>query len=84
VDRIMVAVAIGMALVFAAGVILGFLVTISLPSLAASAVRADRRVRPDYGFQPESEDDLILRDGSYGIPACDGNADQEVRTRWKR
>jgi hypothetical protein len=32
VDRIMVAVSIGMALVFATGVILGFLVTISLAS----------------------------------------------------
>jgi hypothetical protein len=32
VDRIMVAAAIGMALVFAAGVILGFLVTISMAS----------------------------------------------------
>jgi hypothetical protein len=71
-DRMMIAVTIGMALVFAAGVILGFLVTISLGSPAASAVRADRRVRPDYGFQSESQDDLIVRDGSYGIPPATG------------
>jgi hypothetical protein len=72
VDRIIVAAATGMALVFAAGVILGFLATISLPSLAASAVRADRRVRPDYGFPSESQDDLIVRAGSYGIPPATG------------
>jgi hypothetical protein len=63
VDRIMVAAAIGVALVFAAGVILGFLVTISLGSPAASAVRVDRRVRPDRPRRKPWR------------PAYDGNAD---------
>ena len=59
-DRIMVTVAIGVALVFAAGVILGFFATISLGSPAASAVRVGRRARPD------------VRDGSRSVPLMTG------------
>jgi hypothetical protein len=63
VDRIMVAAAIGVVLVFAAGVILGFLVTISLGSSAAPAVGVDRHIRPDRSR------------GKPWRPAYDGNAD---------
>lgn len=47
VDRIMVAVAIGMALVFAAGVILGFLVTISRASNREDRLGTLTRQPPD-------------------------------------
>jgi hypothetical protein len=47
VDRIMVAVAIGMALVFAAGVIFGFLVTISLASNREDRLGTLTRQAPD-------------------------------------
>jgi hypothetical protein len=47
VDRIMVAVAIGMGLVFAAGVILGFLVTISMASRREDRLGTLTRQAPD-------------------------------------
>jgi hypothetical protein len=47
VDRIMVAVAIGMALVFAVGVVLGFLVTISMASHRESRLGTVTRRPPD-------------------------------------
>jgi hypothetical protein len=46
-DRTMVAVAIGMALVFATGVILGFLVTISLASIREDRLGTLTRQAPD-------------------------------------
>ena len=46
-DRIMVAVAIGMGLVFAAGVILGFLVTISMASNREDRLGTLTRQPPD-------------------------------------
>ena len=46
-DRIMVAVAIGMALVFATGVILGFLVTISMASNREDRLGTLTRQPPD-------------------------------------
>ena len=46
-NRIMVAVAIGMALVFAAGVILGFLVTISMASNREDRLGTLTRQAPD-------------------------------------
>jgi hypothetical protein len=47
VNRIVVAVAIGMALVFAAGVILGFLVTISMASNREDRLGTLTRQAPD-------------------------------------
>jgi len=47
VDRIMVAVAIGMALVFAFGVLLGFLVTISIASKREDRLGSLTRQAPD-------------------------------------
>jgi len=46
-DRTMIAVAIGMALVFAAGVILGFLVTISMASNREDRLGTLTRQPPD-------------------------------------
>jgi hypothetical protein len=46
-DRTMIAVAIGMALVFAAGVILGFLVTISMASRREDKLGTLTRQPPD-------------------------------------
>ena len=46
-DRIMVAVVIGIALVFAAGVILGFLVTISMASRREDRLGTLTRQPPD-------------------------------------
>ena len=46
-DRIIVAVAIGMALVFALGVLLGFLVTISIASKREDRLGSLRHQAPD-------------------------------------
>ena len=77
-DRIMVAVAIGMALVFAAGVILGFLVTISMASN-----REDRLGTLTRQACHITDEQVRMRTSSgcgWGMPCMAGTKAQ--RGRW--
>jgi hypothetical protein len=64
----------------AAGITFGVITT-----LAVSAVRADRRARPDYGSPFEPQDGAEHEDGPRGKPAAGSNRDaaaRDGRPRW--
>jgi hypothetical protein len=65
---------------FAVGITFGVITT-----LAVSAVRADRRARPDYGFQVEPQDEAEHEDGPRGQPVAGSGWDEDARDdrpRW--
>lgn len=65
---------------FAVGITFGVITT-----LAVSAVRADRRARPDYGLRFEPQDEAGHEDGPGGKPTAGSGWDEDARDdrpRW--
>ena len=65
---------------FAVGIAFGVITT-----LALSAVRADRRARPDYGLQVEPQDEADHDDGFWSESAARSDQDASARDdgpRW--
>jgi hypothetical protein len=65
---------------FAVGITFGVITT-----LAVSTVRANRRARPDYGFQFEPQDEAEREGGPWSQPATGSGWDEDARDdrpRW--